>query len=200
MVQPVRDLFKLFFQSRNCLFEFKKLGIKAKQALLLDNSKVDDENAAGLIYQLIEKNVAIAIFDITNKFNVPTYHCIISDNTPIRKLGHQSGTGTHTSKGVAISRAITEAAQSRLTHISGARDDMFSMNYQYEWGELETMGDVSYQDRSSFNVLNKTLDEQVSYLLNIFESKGYDKVVCVDHTSDDELIAVVHAIVPGLNI
>ncbi|MBC6471385.1 YcaO-like family protein [Actinomadura alba] len=40
-----------------------------------------------------------------------------------------SGSGAHSDPGVALSRAITEAVQSRLTHISGARDDITSLIY-----------------------------------------------------------------------
>lgn len=185
---------------RNCLFEFKKLRIQEKKSLLIDINKVNDSHVLQLINRFIEKNIAVAIFDITNRFNIPTYHCIISDNSPIRKLGHQSGTGTHISKEIAICRAITEAAQSRLTHISGARDDMFQMNYQHEWGILGTIGIVNYQHRVTSEILTKSLNEQINYLLNAFNNNGYDKVVCVDHTTDDELIAVVHAVVPRLNI
>ncbi|EKD54402.1 MAG: hypothetical protein ACD_60C00087G0014 [uncultured bacterium] len=190
-------LFEIF--ERNCLFEFKKLRIREKQSLLLDINTVNDKYVAQLMDKLVEKNITVAIFDITNRFDIPTYHCIISDNSPIRKLGHQSGTGTHLSKNIALCRAITEAAQSRLTHISGARDDMFPMNYQYEWKNLGTAGVVNYQCRSSIETSNTPLDKQINYLLNIFNNNGYDKLVCVDHTSNDESIAVVHVVVLGLN-
>lgn len=36
------------------------------------------------------------------------------------------GSGCHTSRDVALSRALTEAAQSRLTYIAGSRDDIHS--------------------------------------------------------------------------
>jgi len=40
-----------------------------------------------------------------------------------------SGAGTHADPAVALARAITEAAQSRLAHIAGARDDLAAHLY-----------------------------------------------------------------------
>jgi ribosomal protein S12 methylthiotransferase accessory factor YcaO len=48
----------------------------------------------------------------------------------MRNLGIFTGTGTHLAKSVALSRALTEAAQARLTSISGNRDDILPKYYQ----------------------------------------------------------------------
>ena len=39
------------------------------------------------------------------------------------------GMGAHPMRGIALSRALTEAAQSRLTYIAGSRDDVFRDMY-----------------------------------------------------------------------
>jgi len=46
------------------------------------------------------------------------------DSDPTRRLPAAAGHGCHPCRAVALSRALTEAAQSRLTMISGSRDDV----------------------------------------------------------------------------
>ena len=41
-----------------------------------------------------------------------------------------SGSGCHPYRRIALARAIMEALQSRLTHISGARDDVYWSTYR----------------------------------------------------------------------
>jgi len=184
---------------RNCLIEFKNLSALCKKNLLLDVRTINDQYAENLISKLAENNIKIAIFDITNIFNIPTYHCIIEDNSPVRNLGHQSGTGTHFSKCVSLCRAITEAAQSRLTHISGAREDMYFANYRHNWKDLDTRGNCNYKERVvTIKKLGDSFDEQVKHLLNIFNNNGYRNIICYHHTPDKFPISVVHCIVPGL--
>jgi YcaO-like protein with predicted kinase domain len=194
----LHSLFEII--ERNCLAEFLKLNIREQKNRMINTTKIDDDIVSQLISKISENNISIAIFDITNKFYVPTYHCIISDISPIRKLGFQSGTGTHISKSIAMCRAITEAAQSRLTHISGARDDMFSLNYKHNWGDLLDTGNINYKERQSHTILEQSLDQQINYLLNIFNNHAYERVLCFNHTSDQEPISVIHNVVPGLMI
>jgi ribosomal protein S12 methylthiotransferase accessory factor len=47
-----------------------------------------------------------------------------------RTLGFYQGFGAHWRPEVAIARALTEAAQTRLTYIAGARDDFFPFDYE----------------------------------------------------------------------
>src|SRR5262249_53670875 len=46
-----------------------------------------------------------------------------------RTLGFSQGFGAHWRPEIAIARALTEAAQTRLTYIAGARDDFFARDY-----------------------------------------------------------------------
>ncbi|HET9621363.1 MAG TPA: YcaO-like family protein [Kofleriaceae bacterium] len=46
-----------------------------------------------------------------------------------RTLGFYQGFGAHWRPEIAIARALTEAAQTRLTYIAGARDDFFPIDY-----------------------------------------------------------------------
>ena len=52
------------------------------------------------------------------------------DTNPFGAIRIFGGTGCHLSKEIALSRALTEAAQSRLTFIAGSRDDLFPDLYE----------------------------------------------------------------------
>lgn len=69
----------------------------------------------------------LAIFDIGWEADVPTFvvDCVFEDLPRVWR-----GSGTHPSADVALSRAISEAVQSRLTYISGAREDVIELDGQ----------------------------------------------------------------------
>ena len=66
------------------------------------------------------------IWDITSDTGVPCFMCAIDDqhNGNEFSLGRIVGAGCHPSADIALCRAITEAAQARLTIIVGTRDDL----------------------------------------------------------------------------
>lgn len=85
------------------------------------NGLVDGIEAAGLILKL---------FDITSDIDVPCFAAVLGPphgegGKPLRFVEVTGGSGSHPSPIRAALRAVTEAAQSRLTYISGARDDLF---------------------------------------------------------------------------
>lgn len=194
----LHSLFEII--ERNCYAEFKILNNSLKKSRLMDIKKIKQKYSEKLISQLTDKHIKVAIFDITNRFQIPSYHCIIADESPVRKLGNQSGTGTHFSHDIALCRAITEAAQSRLTYISGARDDMFHLNYQYTWKEFDESGEIDNNEKIDTNVLSNNFNDQVGYLLNILNNHGYERVICYKHTPENFPISVVHSIIPRLII
>jgi ribosomal protein S12 methylthiotransferase accessory factor len=73
---------------------------------------VDRVRAAGM---------KLALWDLTWEVGVPT---VLADLAAPDIPNVWRGSGCHPDPAVALSRALTEAAQSRLTYISGARDDL----------------------------------------------------------------------------
>jgi len=71
-----------------------------------------------------------------NQFGLPTFAAYLFDgvaDVPVF-VGH----GTHVSASIAALRACTEAVQSRLTHIHGARDDV--IEYHRRWRGMSWEG------------------------------------------------------------
>jgi ribosomal protein S12 methylthiotransferase accessory factor len=73
---------------------------------------VDRVRAAGM---------KLALWDLTWEVGIPT---VLADLAAPDIPNVWRGSGCHPNPAVALSRALTEAAQSRLTYISGARDDL----------------------------------------------------------------------------
>jgi len=57
---------------------------------------------------------------------LPAYLAAVIDEAPgpFRPVGLARGAGCHLDPAVALSRALCEAAQSRLTRVAGTRDDI----------------------------------------------------------------------------
>jgi ribosomal protein S12 methylthiotransferase accessory factor len=74
-----------------------------------------------LIERIADASMKVAVYELTWCQGLPT---ILVDMVGPDLPHVWRGAGCHTSPIVAVSRALTEAAQSRLTYISGARDDL----------------------------------------------------------------------------
>lgn len=110
------------------------------------------------------------------------------------------GSGCHPDPAVALSRAVTEAAQSRLTYISGARDDLpffggeelaHRLFDDFREPEAErTLADLP--DLSTASVATD-LDTVVEYLA----ARGFE-TYWVDLTRPEIGVAVATVFIPGL--
>lgn len=181
---------------RNCLSEFSRLRLTAKNNLAINLASVDYACAEEILAKLNASQVEVAVFDISNDFGVPAFHCIIADNNPLRGLGRYSGSGAHWHKGIALCRALTEAIQSRLTYIAGSRDDMFPADYRLRWEKLTVRGQRSYDDIASIEIYSS--EQQLNLLTTAFAQQHCEQVLVVRHTQADEDITVLHALVPNL--
>lgn len=107
------------------IISFTTLGAPTRRVETIDNDDVqvvmDAVRGAGC---------DIEIVFAPNAFGIPTFSAFLFDGPP-SNLPVFVGHGTHLLKDIAILRACTEAVQSRLTHIHGARDDILA--YHSRW-------------------------------------------------------------------
>ncbi|MDT0459156.1 YcaO-like family protein [Streptomyces sp. DSM 41527] len=94
----------------------------------IDSTSVDDPHCSRLIEHLERARVWFELWSLKNIYGVPVMACYIwrEDQQAITV----SGSGAHLDPSVALSRAITEAAQTRLTYISGSREDTHPIAYR----------------------------------------------------------------------
>lgn len=102
-------------------------------ARCVDTEEFEDGMLSALASQVSTAGLVLRMFDITSDIGIPTYFAVISENRPEgevwRHFDMSRGTGCHPVGARAAIRAVTEAAQSRLTAISGARDDFLPEMY-----------------------------------------------------------------------
>lgn len=93
----------------------------AHDGVLLDIGAIEDPHIRALLDRLEAAGVEIELLAFPNPMRVPTFVARIwSALFPVICVG----SGAHMDPCVALSRAITEAIQSRLTEITATRDDI----------------------------------------------------------------------------
>ncbi len=189
---------------RDCDWRWSQLSPLARQKRLLDNDTIDSPLARSYLERCANAGVSVRIWEITSNLGIPAYRCIIRDIEAWRPLGADYGAGCHLSKEIALSRAITEAAQCRLTVIAGARDDIFPVHYEQQqtrWTldrqPILKPGKRDYRARPGPR-LAATFEGDARHTIDRLAGAGYRRVVAVDHTRDDLGVPVVHVVVPGL--
>lgn len=152
--------------------------------------------------------IEVAVFELTTDLRIPTYFCAIVDKTEReqwRRLGMYWGAGCHLSPVVAMSRALTEAAQSRLTYIAGSRDDLLPNAYADEHGTES----VARRRQRLFSIVadktfsndtreTDTFEGDLEIVLRELRVAKVDRVAIVDLTRSDVGVPVVKLLTTGL--
>ncbi|ADI07526.1 hypothetical protein SBI_04406 [Streptomyces bingchenggensis BCW-1] len=114
-----------------------------------------------------------------------------------------AGAGAHLDRDVALSRALTEAAQSRATQIAGARDDLTTGAYRRAVSSWSARpAPLSKADRLTYDeiasVRNETLaDDLHTTVTSVLSLTGRSPLIA-DHTRPHLGIPVVRVVCPGL--
>ncbi len=102
------------------------------QARCVDPHVFSDSNIDWLAERIASAGFVLRLFDTSSDIALPVFMATISPATQHGTYLHfdlAAGYGCHLSPRVAAMRAITEAAQTRITNISGARDDFDPSEY-----------------------------------------------------------------------
>ncbi|MBK5190110.1 MAG: YcaO-related McrA-glycine thioamidation protein [Methanosarcinales archaeon] len=171
---------------------------------------IDGGEIRNLMDKFLDAEVSVLIRDITSDICVPTF-AAVSDDTMLRDPTLLTiGMGTHTNASVAIMRAVTEVAQSRLTQIHGAREDTTTADVRrimgYEWmrKQNEHWFEISEEEDlervESFSVDNDDFLDDIKYVMARLKAGGLERVIVVDLTREEIGVPVVRVIVPGLEM
>ena len=169
---------------------------------------VGNGRAGDLLTKFSQAQVAIYLKDITSDIGIPTC-AAVSDDIKLRDPTLlTTGMGTHTCADVAVLRALTEVAQSRLTQIHGAREDTTVADFRKRIGYERTKRlnkhwfDIS-MSKDSAEIKSHDSDdflEDIKFMTGRLEEAGMDRVIVVDLTREEIGVPVVRVIVPGLEI
>lgn len=166
----------------------------------VDPTTITSPHLTALMAHLDEKSIEFQFVDMTNDIQVPVFMATLTDRTGLHAIGSFCGAGAHLSSEVALSRAITEAVQSRLTFISGSREDAYPAVYR----------DIQRSPKQSTVIPAESLvpfiktpvppyfNQCIEHTLQQLKQAGFDQVIVYDHTRTDIAISVVHVLIPKM--
>jgi YcaO-like protein with predicted kinase domain len=172
--------------------------------------RVADPHCEWLIGKCADAGVRLAVWHVSQTIAVPCFMCRVFDSEGRTFYPQRaSGFGCHPYRRIALARAITEALQSRLTHIAGGRDDACWAQYKGPVRIDDAAGkcwvrhlesepeNVDIEDTPEAPAL-RTIDELLDWVLAALQREGLAQAIVVDLTQGDLGIPVVHVTVPGL--
>jgi YcaO-like protein with predicted kinase domain len=172
---------------------------------------VADPVCRSLIEKCFSAGLDIFLWYITVNIDIPVFACSLSDrrnNTPYPQQA--TGYGCHPVATIALARAITEAIQSRLTHISGLREDLTWSRYREEFSCDTTQNRSSLAKMAEqpstvdFGKLCAAPDGKLfdmstllREILDRLEKADLQSAIVIE-LAENEVFSVVFVCVPGL--
>lgn len=193
---------------RDSLALWELLPDEQKQRTRLNLDTVDDPACRYVLNQYALANVEVVVWNAISDVGLPAFLCAIAERTdhPLRRMVIASGAGCHVSRHIALLRALTEAAQSRLTVISGSRDDIFHDDYQryhspqtYQRFYESLTSPLPMQDFQTIPTWeHPTFNQDLAVQLKHLRSAGINRVIVVNLTKPELGIPVVRVVIPRL--
>lgn len=179
----------------------------------VDLASVSDLRCVEILDRFEAAGFDAAVWDMTGPIGIAAFRAEIREREPREGgvRGSSSGMGCHAAREVALLRALTEAAQSRVTWISGARDDLFRRDFEEMRAPSRGPGGAPARSAAVWEIENHprrmddvptaefdTFDQEVRWQLERLQVAGMDRVIAVDLTHPGLQIPVVRVTIPGL--
>jgi ribosomal protein S12 methylthiotransferase accessory factor len=169
---------------------------------------IDDQTCLDMQKKFADAQVEVSVRDITSDIGIPTMAAVADDVLLKDPMLLTIGIGTHTSARIAVMRALTEVAQSRLTQIHGAREDTTLAELRKKMGyeRAKRINAYWFKDNGQADYTRiKSCDSDdfltdIRFIIEALNQKGLDRVIVVDLTREEIGIPVVRVIVPGLEV
>lgn len=177
----------------------------ARAARRLDLQTVDDPECLSILAKLEQAELEMIVWDTTTDIGIASFYgLLLPRDGAVEHIG--AGAGSHPSRAIALSRTLTEAVQTRLTYISGARDDLIEDEFTLTGIERKARGARrlvgsgapvrSFLECPTFELA--TLSGDLQMLLDRLASCGLDQVYSVDLSKKQVPASVVRIVVPQL--
>jgi ribosomal protein S12 methylthiotransferase accessory factor len=156
-----------------------------------------------LASKFAQAGIRLVIREITSDIEVPAFAAAGWETSGAGPVHFHSGFGAHPDARVAVARALTELAQSRLTVFQGVREDIDKIARLD--GEVDrpaqslwlTNGPVkSFAAVQTFRSHDILAD--IRFMAIRLQSAGLEQLIAVDLTRSEVGLPVVKVIVPGL--
>lgn len=149
----------------------------------------------------------LVVTDMGSDINIPSFRAMIIDSKYPGQDGYSTlmspGYGSSPDSGIALTRAITEAMQSRVGYIQGARDSFNASPFLTRQArnrletQLKSTASKSFHEIPSCS--NSELMDDLKLILASISAAGLKQVMVSDLTRKEWGIPVVRVRVPGLS-
>lgn len=163
-----------------------------------------DPFLSDIVARMDKARMRLQLFDITTDIGLPAFFALLAPQSDRRHWKHfdlVSGAGCHPEPVRAALRAVTEAAQSRLTVISGARDDIRPSTYDEPLKPdlLEYLRDFEAVAPGAMTGVAREVDgDPLDVTLHRLRASGVGSVIVVPLSHADERFCVAKTLVPDL--
>jgi YcaO-like protein with predicted kinase domain len=194
---------------RDALAVWQHAGSSAQAASRLDLESIEGSICGDIVGRFRSADLVPTVWDATSDVGIATFLVALYDDTsdPVtRPLPTCRGAGCHPDRTIALCRALTEAAQSRLTAIAGSRDDLGRPHYRdmQSAQALASSRDAAYghAGRRPITAVPTLVTESVAADLNRvvaqLDQAGLTQILVVDLSRRGLPVSVARVIVPGL--
>jgi ribosomal protein S12 methylthiotransferase accessory factor len=173
----------------------------------VDARSIIDPVCREVLNRVEAADLLIGVFDSTTEIGVPCYQAVLLDKPGAeRPMGYFWGFGCHLAPEIALSRALTEAVQCRLTEVTGAREDItpedFNLNRNSD--ELKTLQGLLFDSPAPLrmeqraSLATSSFEGDLEVLRDCLKRSGITVGGMVDLTRPDIGLPVVKAVIPEL--
>ncbi|MBZ5536551.1 MAG: YcaO-like family protein [Acidobacteriia bacterium] len=150
---------------------------------------------------------------VKNCFELPFFMAFVVEPKCSTPLFINGGFGCNPSREVALTRAVCEALQSRLSFIHGGRDDLRERYHRVEDGSKDSPAKYAqrltrrvarehpkllYEDTADSSASLTDLESSLGVLMASLRRNGFHHVLRVAYTEPGSPLQVVRILVPGL--
>lgn len=169
---------------------------------------IDGGMAGDLLARFRAAKVEVTVRDLTSDIGVPTIAAVSDDTVLMDPALITLGMGSHTNASIALLRALTETAQSRLTQIHGAREDTDAGDIRRKVGyeRMKRLNRPWFEAHEECDLASiPCLDTDdfytdISTTVAALRRAGLDRVIVSDLTREEIGVPVVRVVVPGLEV
>lgn len=183
-----------------CLWSYKSDAAAAASAVA--PAAFEDATIAALVAKVARAGFRLRLFDQTSNTGIPViYAALFPADGADRHFDVATGAGCHPVAAVAARRAIVEAAQTRITNIAGARDDIIAGEYDQQLGRsLAVLTEDTPATRPAPVGLPSGTGEAalIAAMQAGLARAGLDRIVVVPLGGERFGIQVARVFVPGL--
>lgn len=166
-----------------------------------------------MVEQIEAAGLDVSLRYAPNDFNLPFFSAAVMERSDYAPLAISGGYGLHPLSAIAASRALTEAAQSRLTCIHGGRDDVIDRfnffatqdvgfepvaNAKLRKSLMRQERTIRFHEIPDYSASVSSISECYDLLVGRLESQGFSSLMRTVLSPADMPFSVVKVIIPQM--